>query len=317
MNLLEPHIGQYTHWARGCECGIYKCVGVCVCVWGGVCVDESNFSQTKFLMVLEQCEKPTWLATDMDGTFFNSHHGVEETTIEAYKKLRHNGVPVIPCTGRSLKSTQLILGTRCSGVNVTLTPGVYLNGNIVYGDSEDDIIYCKCLPTPALQTFLEAYYKLVGTQTDLSVMFLQGPMPSVIDYQPPFWPGYATQWCEEDPDIYPKKPLTEYIKEVPFYRCCQATIIGLESEINRLQNLLMADQTLATQLSQHNIKLLRATHMVLTAMITTENKAKALGQLVRRYPQLDFKNALCIGDGNNDLEMLRCVSMSGGVWVCQ
>eukprot|EP01053_Blabericola_migrator_P004167 Blabericola_migrator_1__4166@NODE_2274_length_3020_cov_422_052828_g1431_i0_p2_GENE_NODE_2274_length_3020_cov_422_052828_g1431_i0NODE_2274_length_3020_cov_422_052828_g1431_i0_p2_ORF_typecomplete_len255_score40_56Hydrolase_3/PF08282_12/2_2e22Hydrolase_6/PF13344_6/0_0029DUF2608/PF11019_8/0_73HAD_2/PF13419_6/0_34_NODE_2274_length_3020_cov_422_052828_g1431_i02641028 len=215
--------------------------------------------------------KPTWVATDMDGTFLDPHHTVSSATREAYKRLTDNGVPVIPCTGRSLASTKAILQKNCPDFlsQLKLTPGVYINGNVVYGDTEEDVIYNHIMPMATVKAFLKAYYQFMGDGPPSCTVYANGVLPAVIDYDTAFWRWYDERYVEESPRVL-NRSLLEEIEVNPAFSCCMLTVLGDAETLKRCRDGLEQNKDVMDLLKAHNVKMMNSLPYVMSAMATSE-----------------------------------------------
>eukprot|EP01056_Protomagalhaensia_sp_Gyna25_P002541 Protomagalhaensia_sp_Gyna_25__2540@NODE_2435_length_1087_cov_6_146947_g2017_i0_p1_GENE_NODE_2435_length_1087_cov_6_146947_g2017_i0NODE_2435_length_1087_cov_6_146947_g2017_i0_p1_ORF_typecomplete_len308_score58_44Hydrolase_3/PF08282_12/4_8e40S6PP/PF05116_13/1_2e02S6PP/PF05116_13/0_0034Hydrolase/PF00702_26/0_003HAD/PF12710_7/4_1e02HAD/PF12710_7/0_0038_NODE_2435_length_1087_cov_6_146947_g2017_i038925 len=258
-------------------------------------------------------ERPTWVASDMDETFLALDHTVLPSTQQAYRNAKAAGIPIIPCTGRSLFGLQRVVQNKTPEFypEMQLTPGVYLNGTCVYGETPDDIIYASTIPTAILKPFLEAYYTLKDLgKLDHCTVFLQHPKGSVCDFNSEFFAAHCDKWDEELPTVVAETSFLKVIEQDPNMPCSQLSIIGDIDQITELEIAISKDEPLKTALAAANIVVKRPIKPMLTALHSSEHKAKGLRKLSERFPNLPFNRLLTIGDGTNDIEMLKAAPWS-------
>eukprot|EP01057_Protomagalhaensia_wolfi_P003365 Protomagalhaensia_wolfi_Nauph_80__3364@NODE_341_length_2746_cov_26_516808_g258_i0_p2_GENE_NODE_341_length_2746_cov_26_516808_g258_i0NODE_341_length_2746_cov_26_516808_g258_i0_p2_ORF_typecomplete_len290_score39_73Hydrolase_3/PF08282_12/1_7e39HAD/PF12710_7/1_4e02HAD/PF12710_7/0_00079S6PP/PF05116_13/87S6PP/PF05116_13/0_077Hydrolase/PF00702_26/1_1e02Hydrolase/PF00702_26/13_NODE_341_length_2746_cov_26_516808_g258_i049918 len=241
---------------------------------------------------------PTWIATDIDGTLLNSQMEVSLDTRLAYSHLMEAKIPVVPCTGRSIYALKQVLDMKSPDFNMRLTPGVYMHGTCVFGESVEDIVYAPQMPEKALVTFLETYYTLRERgAVDKCTLFMQNPQGSVIDYQTPFF----AEWHSEQPAVIAQRPLLDLLGQ---FNCSQISVVGDKQAVSKFENLVKS-WPIAEKFAGAGIRLEKGCSNMLIAISDSENKAKGLQELSKRYPQLAISELLAIGDGYNDLDMLR------------
>lgn len=105
-----------------------------------------------------------FIITDLDETFWMKYGECPGDNVRLAKRLRRSGIPVIPCTGRSLQCA--IDGAKRFGVVDALDwfPGVYNDGAVVYGDSRDQLIQGEFLTPADLDAIRQATCDIVSTQ---------------------------------------------------------------------------------------------------------------------------------------------------------
>eukprot|EP01057_Protomagalhaensia_wolfi_P002148 Protomagalhaensia_wolfi_Nauph_80__2147@NODE_2380_length_1110_cov_16_920635_g1864_i0_p1_GENE_NODE_2380_length_1110_cov_16_920635_g1864_i0NODE_2380_length_1110_cov_16_920635_g1864_i0_p1_ORF_typecomplete_len309_score48_84Hydrolase_3/PF08282_12/8_6e40S6PP/PF05116_13/1_1e03S6PP/PF05116_13/4_8e03S6PP/PF05116_13/0_0045HAD/PF12710_7/8_1e02HAD/PF12710_7/0_054_NODE_2380_length_1110_cov_16_920635_g1864_i068994 len=252
--------------------------------------------------------RPTWIASDMDETFLTPDHTVALSTQLTYRRVMDAGIPIIPCTGRSYFALKRVVSMKTPDFypHMQLTPGVYLNGTCVFGETPDDIIYAAPMPAATLRAFLTAYYSLVDKgELNRGTIFLQHPRGSMIDFENRWFKEHCDRWDEEVPSVVAGRTLVEVLDENPSLHCCQVSIVGDPRDIVQFEQAVANNEELNRQLTDEHIVLRRPIAPMLTALHNVEHKAKGLSKLSERYPHLKLDDVLTIGDGNNDIEMLR------------
>eukprot|EP01056_Protomagalhaensia_sp_Gyna25_P002298 Protomagalhaensia_sp_Gyna_25__2297@NODE_2258_length_1187_cov_63_404181_g1872_i0_p1_GENE_NODE_2258_length_1187_cov_63_404181_g1872_i0NODE_2258_length_1187_cov_63_404181_g1872_i0_p1_ORF_typecomplete_len308_score35_70Hydrolase_3/PF08282_12/1_7e42S6PP/PF05116_13/14S6PP/PF05116_13/2_3e07HAD/PF12710_7/1_2e03HAD/PF12710_7/0_055Hydrolase/PF00702_26/34Hydrolase/PF00702_26/7_1_NODE_2258_length_1187_cov_63_404181_g1872_i02181141 len=258
---------------------------------------------------------PTWVATDIDGTFLSPDNSVGPGTEQLYLKLIEQGIPVIPCTGRSLLCTKRILETASPKFcpKMKLTPGIYLHGTVVYGETEDDVLYAASMPAQAGRAFLEAYYTMreQGLLEPCTV-WVQHAHGSVIDFETPIFWSECHRWLREIPGTVLNKPLldvwpAEGEGPVPY---SQMNLIGESEDLDKFETALKLSGSLDSFFRGAGISLVRNCEAAISVLPTGEHKAHGLEVLCQKLPALKLKEVMTIGDGNNDIEMLSATQFS-------
>ena len=93
----------------------------------------------------ERARRVRLLATDLDGTLFDSTHGLPDENREALATLAEKGVILVAATGRSRTSIPEML-TSLPGIKYLITA----NGARVYDNATDELVYEKYLSVNAL-----------------------------------------------------------------------------------------------------------------------------------------------------------------------
>lgn len=73
--------------------------------------------------------------TDLDGTMLDNETTLSETNLKSLIKAKEKGVKIIFATGRCVSSVKGLIGENVlKKYNISLYPGIYLNGCVVYDD---------------------------------------------------------------------------------------------------------------------------------------------------------------------------------------
>ncbi|CAD2085580.1 haloacid dehalogenase-like hydrolase, putative [Plasmodium vinckei brucechwatti] len=78
--------------------------------------------------------------TDLDRTLLNDNHKISRLNIESLVKAQNKGIKIVFATGRPIFSANGVIGEDVKQNNLSLIPGIYLNGCITYGPNGDKII---------------------------------------------------------------------------------------------------------------------------------------------------------------------------------
>eukprot|EP01054_Gregarina_sp_Poly1_P006261 Gregarina_sp_Poly_1__6260@NODE_3320_length_1184_cov_388_660698_g2105_i0_p1_GENE_NODE_3320_length_1184_cov_388_660698_g2105_i0NODE_3320_length_1184_cov_388_660698_g2105_i0_p1_ORF_typecomplete_len314_score61_26Hydrolase_3/PF08282_12/1_9e39S6PP/PF05116_13/2_7e05HAD/PF12710_7/2e02HAD/PF12710_7/0_016HAD_2/PF13419_6/1HAD_2/PF13419_6/65_NODE_3320_length_1184_cov_388_660698_g2105_i01101051 len=274
-------------------------------------IKEEQGTPATVASTTENSPRIRWIASDMDETFLSHFHDVSEETAQLYRKLKEHHISLVPATGRSLPALRRVLEANAPDFlpEMKLFPGVYLNGTCVFGDSIDDVIYQHAMAPEALKTFIQACYYVCSSEGLSPItLFLQHIRGSFTDWNTPFFVEHRDHWYEEVPEET-GKPLIHLLQSTE-YCWCQISAIGDPESITRLEAKLQKDANLMKILTDHGVQLLRPIDPMLTALPTSENKAKGILKLLGRYPEWKKEELLTIGDGNNDIEMLKLGAVS-------
>eukprot|EP01056_Protomagalhaensia_sp_Gyna25_P002375 Protomagalhaensia_sp_Gyna_25__2374@NODE_2311_length_1152_cov_203_345013_g1915_i0_p1_GENE_NODE_2311_length_1152_cov_203_345013_g1915_i0NODE_2311_length_1152_cov_203_345013_g1915_i0_p1_ORF_typecomplete_len235_score21_31Hydrolase_3/PF08282_12/3_4e24HAD/PF12710_7/0_00025S6PP/PF05116_13/0_00096_NODE_2311_length_1152_cov_203_345013_g1915_i0244948 len=188
-----------------------------------------------------------------------------------------------------------------------LTPGVYMHGTCVYGESIDDVIYAPPMSREALKTFLETYYTMIEQgRLGKCTVYLQHPKGSIIDFETPFFADRRRIWRSEQPNLVAERPLLDLLNQL---HCSQISLVGHEDELSKFQRWITTGE-LGQRFKEVGITLQVGCSTMLIAHSAADNKAKGLQQLSERYSDLPLSQLLAIGDGYNDLDMLRMAPWS-------
>ncbi|SCL85872.1 haloacid dehalogenase-like hydrolase, putative [Plasmodium chabaudi adami] len=77
---------------------------------------------------------------DLDGTLLNDDSKASKLNIESLVKAQNKGIKIVFATGRPMFSANAVIGEDVKKNNLSLVPGIYLNGCATYGPNGDRII---------------------------------------------------------------------------------------------------------------------------------------------------------------------------------
>lgn len=80
------------------------------------------------------------VVTDLDGTLLNSKSALSDANLQSILKTKENGVRVFFATGRTVTSVKGLLGDVLVKHNISVFPGVYLNGSTTYDEKEQLLV---------------------------------------------------------------------------------------------------------------------------------------------------------------------------------
>eukprot|EP01055_Gregarina_sp_Pseudo9_P000427 Gregarina_sp_Pseudo_9__426@NODE_1278_length_1720_cov_53_398572_g1201_i0_p1_GENE_NODE_1278_length_1720_cov_53_398572_g1201_i0NODE_1278_length_1720_cov_53_398572_g1201_i0_p1_ORF_typecomplete_len281_score64_83Hydrolase_3/PF08282_12/4_1e47S6PP/PF05116_13/1_1e02S6PP/PF05116_13/1_1e07HAD/PF12710_7/2_4e05DAO/PF01266_24/0_016Trehalose_PPase/PF02358_16/0_25Hydrolase_6/PF13344_6/0_034_NODE_1278_length_1720_cov_53_398572_g1201_i0156998 len=230
--------------------------------------------------------------SDLDGTVLHDNSLVPDSCVAALNLLATNNVRVYPATGRSLKSARGVMGEHMgAGAGcIPPCPGVYSDGLVVFGDTEDEIVYEHLLDADMAAKLVKTLDEMfpgidimLGTRKGTHVM---RPTPTTL--------AFTQRWKETH-------IVVENVAE-----CAQISgagalyiiVLAPEEIANSVQNWL------ETNYSASQLKLYRVNSDLVSIMRPGCSKWDGICKLAERY-KLDLSEAITIGDGSNDLDMLR------------
>ncbi|CAD2110945.1 hypothetical protein YYG_03273 [Plasmodium vinckei petteri] len=77
---------------------------------------------------------------DLDGTLLNDSYKISKLNIESLVKAQNKGIKIAFATGRPMFLANNIIGKDVKQNNLSLVPGIYINGCIAYGANGERII---------------------------------------------------------------------------------------------------------------------------------------------------------------------------------
>eukprot|EP00191_Tetraselmis_sp_GSL018_P020337 CAMPEP_0177592368 /NCGR_PEP_ID=MMETSP0419_2-20121207/8520_1 /TAXON_ID=582737 /ORGANISM="Tetraselmis sp., Strain GSL018" /LENGTH=354 /DNA_ID=CAMNT_0019083225 /DNA_START=24 /DNA_END=1085 /DNA_ORIENTATION=- len=227
---------------------------------------------------------PKLIASDVDGTLLNSSQQLSPCVRDSIRKASEAGVPLVVATGKARGPwTEAVLPQLGEP-----TPGVYLQGCLIY-DEQGKLLYSRDLEADICRDVvafarregltLTAYCgerilcEEVNDQTD-RLLFYKEPTPEGVG------------------------PLESILGEVPV----QKMIFMAEQE--RIDEI----RPLAEKLLAGRASLTTALTGMLEVLPLGASKGEGVRMLLERL-QVDPEDVLGMGDGENDIEMLKLVGL--------
>lgn len=239
------------------------------------------------------------LITDLDGTLLDRKGQVSARNLEAIRRLQYAGVEVVPATGRSLPECDHVLD-HINHEGHAITAG----GALVH-DARDGSVVIRRTLDPELVRGIAKVLERHGHLAHL----LQDHTAAGVDYimigEQPFDP--ATEWWfshlpvqyRRVPSIDgdPEHPHTVRIGTVALGRVLGSVVDAIEREFGghvdaKHWSALTAEAAIGSE-----------THLLET-FARDVNKWTAIESLCAQYG-IDPAETVAVGDGLNDLEMLR------------
>jgi hypothetical protein len=217
------------------------------------------------------------LFVDIDGTIFDhSNNTIHQSTIYALKKVREAGIKVILCSGRNYAMAQELGVTSL----IDIDGGVYLNGAITCYDSK--IIHTSVLDEKTINNLVQFAndYKLTAMVNSLNETYLCTPKNEVYETIIDYLRIFNVRNKELDTSVpvqliltlsyYDERILLEQFKNISVHRWHD-----YGTDIMQLNN------------------------------------SKATGILaLNEYLGVKPEECIAIGDGSNDIEMLKTCGLS-------
>lgn len=222
------------------------------------------------------------IVVDLDGTLLNSQHALSERTKKTLKAAMEHGVKVVLATGKTRGSAKDIIAE----LGLT-TPGIYVQGLVVY-NGDGTIRHQKTLDKSLIRkviTFAEerGFSIMAYAGDDILVRSINDDIGVVLAYN----------------ETHPKEvgPLQNHIDSTPINK-----IIAIKKGEVRKVNALRWQ--LSMQVEGVGRVLQAGVPDMLEVLPIGISKASALKTLLKEM-DLRPENVLAIGDGENDIEMIR------------
>ncbi|CAD2092924.1 haloacid dehalogenase-like hydrolase, putative [Plasmodium vinckei brucechwatti] len=226
---------------------------------------------------------------DLDGTLLNRHKKVSKLNIESLAKAQNKGIKIVFATGRPMFSVNAIIGKDMKKNNLSLIPGIYLNGAITYGPNGDII----------LDNYIDK--KLI---MDIYNFSKENNLVGRI-----FWNSLEkahifenNEYIDRYFDIEPTTPDIideETLKNTKIYR-----ILILLDEENLSSVLKMYQDKFSDRVFVDN-----TFKTYIEVFHHNANKFEGVKALCKHF-DISLNDALAIGDGENDIEMFQGVGTS-------
>ncbi|SCL82106.1 haloacid dehalogenase-like hydrolase, putative [Plasmodium chabaudi chabaudi] len=227
--------------------------------------------------------------SDLDGTLLNDHHKVSKLNLETLEKAKNKGIKIVIATGRPIYTANYLIGEDIKKNNLSLVPGIYLNGCTTYGPNGDIIIdnYIDKKLIMDIYNFSKENNlanRMVWYSSEKTYTFEMNE--------------YIDQYMTLEP-IIPDIIDEETLKDTKIYKI----LISL-NEQNLPSVLKMYQDKFSDRISVTNpVK----TYVELFHYNT--NKFEGVKALCKHF-DISLNDALAIGDGDNDIEMLKGVGTS-------
>ncbi|KEG00967.1 hypothetical protein YYE_04000 [Plasmodium vinckei vinckei] len=227
--------------------------------------------------------------SDLDGTLLNDDHKVSKLNIESLAKAQNKGIKVVIATGRPLFSANYLIGEDMKKNNLSLMPGIYLNACTTYGPNGDIIIdnYIN------KKLIMDIYNFSKENNLVNRMVWYSSKKTYTVEMN-----EYIDQYLTLEP-IIPDIIDEETLKNTKIYKI----LISLNEE-NLSSVFKMYQDKFSDQISVSNPI---GTYVELFHYNT--NKFEGVKKLCK-YFDISLNDALAIGDGDNDIEMLQGVGTS-------
>ncbi|SCM08026.1 haloacid dehalogenase-like hydrolase, putative [Plasmodium chabaudi adami] len=227
--------------------------------------------------------------SDLDGTLLNDDHRASKLNIESLAKAKNKGIKVVIASGRPILSANAVIGEDIKKYNLSLMPGIYLNGCITYEPNGGRIIdnYIN-------DKLIMDIYNFSKENNFVNRMV---------------WYGFEKTYTFE---------MNEYIDEYKALECITPDIIDEERLKNtKIYKILIClnEQNLSSVLKMYHDKFSDRASVInpfktyIELFNSNTNKFEGVKALCKHFG-ISLNDALVIGDGDNDMEMLQGVETS-------
>lgn len=234
------------------------------------------------------------LFLDLDGTLLNSKSKLSQKNLEALVKARNKGIKIVFATGRSLLSAKEIIGHIVDEIGLNWYPGIYLNGASTF-DENGSLIINKTLEESCITKLFEFACK--NSLSGYSVWYTLENSYCTSCY------NYTELVALDANDTKPLIVESEEIKKMPIYK--------VKFCLNNcyFEHILDLAQT---DFSDHTLSIKNSLKKYLEFFHPEVSKFEGVKQVCNLY-NINLENALAIGDGENDIEMLEGLPYSVSV----
>ena len=232
--------------------------------------------------------------TDFDHTFLDSQHNVSEANARAFGEMAAAGIVTGVASGRSRESTLSCLSPACrSAMRYNGFPGVYLNGGVVYGKN-GEVLSCMEITVAAQRLLLDKLREM-------------GILKNVLGYTPDrilciekndFTRKSCLVYKEPDPEEVP-------FEEFAATRFVKMVACGTVESTDEARPIL--EEAIKGQL-----RCVRPLDWNLEFVNPSVSKASG-AKLLLNHLNMTPRHLLAIGDGENDIQLLRLAGVSVAV----
>lgn len=228
------------------------------------------------------------IITDVDGTLLDSQHRLSERNERALRRAAGQGIAVILATGKSRHSAEAFIERL--GLQ---TPGVYVQGLVVY--NADGSIRHESTLDPAV---VRRVYDLTAPDGYTVIAYSRDRIYMGRPRQQ--WINMLVGYHEPQPE--PVEPFEQIIGQTPVNK---VVVFAEEECIAPLRERLAAGL-------DGSARLVQAVASMLEVMPAGVSKASALRSVLAELG-IEPEHTLAIGDGENDVEMLRMAGIGVAV----
>ncbi|CAD2094956.1 haloacid dehalogenase-like hydrolase, putative [Plasmodium vinckei] len=226
---------------------------------------------------------------DLDGTLLNDRYKISKLNIESLVKAQNKGIKIVFATGRPIFLANYVIGKDAKKNNLSLVPGIYLNGGITYGPNGDRII----------DNYIDE--KLVMDIYNFSKEnnFVRRMFWCSLEKAHTF---ENNEYIDEYLNIVPIMPDIideETLKNTKIYK------IVIRSDKENLSSVLKMYQ----EKFSDRIRVANTFKTYIELFLHNTNKFEGVKALCKHF-DIILNDALAIGDAENDIEMLQGVGTS-------
>ncbi|KJP86560.1 hypothetical protein AK88_03756 [Plasmodium fragile] len=229
------------------------------------------------------------LFTDIDGTLLNSDNTLSPLNMQTLIKAKEKGIKIVLATGRPVFSVQGVIGEQLKKNDLKLFPGIYLNGCITYDENGKKII--DHVISDELKMDIHNFTKKKN--------FDQYCIWYTADQTFCFSINEEIKNYMNVESVSPKIINEETFKTLKVYKVLMC--------LNE-QNMSSIFQS-CKDLFAHKINVANTFMYYIELFHQKTNKFEGVKKICDNY-NISLNNALVIGDGENDIEMLQGVPTS-------
>ncbi|CDJ66503.1 haloacid dehalogenase-like hydrolase domain-containing protein, putative [Eimeria necatrix] len=234
------------------------------------------------------------ILTDFDYTFLDSDHNASEANAAAFGKTAAAGIITAIASGRSRDGTLSCLSETCKGLmKYSGYPGIFLNGSVVYGRN-GDILSCTEIPLPGQHLLLEKMKEM-------------GVLNNILGYTPDkVLCIERNQYTDKSYVVY-KEPAPEVLpyEEFASTRFVKLVACGTVESTNEARPVLekaVGDHLRCVRPLDWNLEFINP------------SVSKAVGaKVLLEHLGVDASDVLAMGDGENDIQVLKLAGVSVAV----
>ncbi|EUD66150.1 hypothetical protein C922_03345 [Plasmodium inui San Antonio 1] len=229
------------------------------------------------------------LFTDLDGTLLNNDHKLSSLNMQTLIKAKEKGIKIVLATGRPIFSVQGVIGEELKKNDLKLFPGIYLNGCITYDENGEKVI----------DHVLNDELKMDIHNFTKKGKFDQYCIWYTVDKTFCFTLNEEIRNYMEVESVRPEIINEEIFKTLRVYK----VLICLNE-----QNICSIFQS-CKDLFSHKINVANSFMSYIELFHQKANKFEGVKKICESY-NISLNNALVIGDGENDIEMLEGIPAS-------
>lgn len=230
---------------------------------------------------------------DLDGTLFNSEKKIDGRTRHAIKSAYSKGIQIIPVTGRPFSG----LSEEIMNIN-EISYAITNNGAEIYN----------------LKTKKPIFSRQINNQDSLSIIKESERINTVFEVFTNGF-GYLTEeTLNHYISIHGNSPVGEYIKTSRktvdnIYSFMQKHNYAADEIFISIPNIKTKNQLESTLNKFRNIQYWSIFDKFIEVTHKNADKGKAFSFLAD-YLNVDIKNTIALGDGENDISLLKCAGVS-------
>lgn len=234
------------------------------------------------------------ILTDFDGTFLDSKHNISKANAKAFGDLVNAGVIAAVASGRSRIGTLASMSPELrTAMKYDGYPGIFLNGGVVYGKN-GEVLSCTVVPASAQKLLLDKMEEL-GILNN--ILGYTADRVLCIEKNPYTMKSYAV-YKEPEPD---KISLEEFMTT----GFVKLVVCGTIESTDRVRPIL------EPQLQEY-LRCVRPLDWNIE--FVNRSVSKAVGaKLLLSHLEISPPEVLAMGDGENDIQLLRLAGVSVSV----